>query len=141
VFLPPSAAPSASQRASDPEPSPVPPGTILVIDNEPAVRRVVEVMLRSRGHRVHAAGDGQAGVAQLDVGLCPDLILLDRSMPGWPVKVTLHEIRKRAPSVPILFFTGQEVTGEERSQVQDVLHKPLAHHQLVRAVERWLVPR
>jgi PAS domain S-box-containing protein len=141
VFLPPSAAPNASQRTSAPEPSPVQPGTILVIDDEPAVRRVIELILRDRGHRVHAAGDGQAAVAQLDLGLCPDLILLDRSMPGWPVKHTLLELRKRAPRVPILCFTGQEVTSDERSQVEEVLNKPLAHGELVNAVERWLGPQ
>ena len=42
---------------------------ILVVDDEAAVRRVVEMVLRAQGHRVHLAADGQAAVAQLDAGL------------------------------------------------------------------------
>lgn len=68
----------------------------------------------------------------------PDLILLDRSMPGLPVKRTLAEIRKRHVHVPIIFFTGQDVPPEERAAVQDVLYKPLAVEELIRSVERWL---
>ena len=90
---------------------------------------------------MHLAADGQTGVALLDTGLRPDVIILDRSMPGWAAKVTLAELRKRVQHVPILFFTGQEVTNEERAQVQDVLYKPLAPRELVRRVEQWLMGR
>jgi two-component system, cell cycle sensor histidine kinase and response regulator CckA len=113
--------------------------TILIIDDEPAVRRVCDLLLGERGHDVALAADGQAAVAQLDAGLQPDLILLDRSMPGWPVKLTLAEIRKRRADVPVVFFTGQDVTLEERAAVQDVLYKPLSMEDLVRSVEKWLV--
>jgi CheY-like chemotaxis protein len=112
--------------------------TILVIDDEPAVRRVADLLLGERGHEVALAADGQAAVAKLDAGLQPDLILLDRSMPGWPVKLTLAEIRKRRADVPVVFFTGQDVTPEERAAVQDVLYKPLSMEELVRSVEKWL---
>jgi two-component system cell cycle sensor histidine kinase/response regulator CckA len=141
VFLPPAAARSLSAPAASSEARSAPCSTILVIDDEPAVRRVVELILRQSGHHVHLAPDGQAGVAQLDAGLRPDLIVLDRSMPGWAAKVTLAELRKRAEHVPILFFTGQEVTSEERAQVQDVLYKPLSPKELMRSVERWLEKR
>jgi CheY-like chemotaxis protein len=112
--------------------------TILVVDDEPAVRRVADLLLAERGHEVALAADGQAAVAKLDAGLKPDLILLDRSMPGWPVKFTLAEIRKRSADVPVVFFTGQDVTPEERAAVQDVLYKPLSMEELVTAVEKWL---
>ena len=112
--------------------------TILVVDDEPAVRRVIELVLADRGHRVVAASDGQAAAARLAAGLQPDLILLDRSMPGWSAKITLHEIRKLAPRTPLLFFTGQDVTPEERALVQDVLYKPLAMEDLVQAIEHWI---
>jgi two-component system cell cycle sensor histidine kinase/response regulator CckA len=141
VYVPPGAGRSHAQDAKPPEPDAALRGTVLVIDDEPAVRRVVSLVLHERGHRVELAPDGQAGVAELDAGLCPDVILLDRSMPGWPVRLTVEEIRKRAPLVPILFFTGQDVSSEERVLVQEVLYKPLAQEGLVRSVERWLRPR
>ena len=113
-------------------------GTILVVDDEPGVRRVVKLLLAAHGHHVHEAADGLAAVAALDAGLRPDLILLDRSIPGWPARVTLDELRKRAAHTPIVFFTGQAVPRDERALVQDVLHKPLSNDELVGAVEQWL---
>jgi two-component system cell cycle sensor histidine kinase/response regulator CckA len=115
-------------------------GTVLVVDDELAMRRVVELLLVERGHEVHVAEAGAAAVALLDAGLRPDVILLDRSMPGWPALHTVEQIRMRVPAVPIVFFTGQEVTAEERARVQDVLYKPLASDHLVHAIERWIVP-
>src|SRR5262249_42157422 len=137
VFLPIVKSPAAIEASAPQMLGAAPrPSTILVADDEPAVRRVAEMLLGERGHHVALAGDGQAAVAALDAGLKPDLILLDRSMPGWPIKLTLAEIRKRNASVPVLFFTGQDVTREERAQVQDVLYKPLAMDELVRSVEK-----
>jgi CheY-like chemotaxis protein len=140
VFLPvaPAAQPAETVRAQPLSAAPRR-STILVVDDEPAVRRLADLLLRERGHDIALAADGQAAIAALDAGLEPDLILLDRSMPGWPVKLTLAEIRKRRPHVPVVFFTGQDVTLDERAQVQDVLYKPLSMEELVRSVEKWLV--
>lgn len=113
-------------------------GRILVIDDEAAVCRLVEALLRERGHEVHVSADGESAVAALDTGFVPDLILLDRSLPGWPVEVALHEIRKRTGAVPVLFFTGQRLTDEECAQVEGVLYKPLSTEELVRSVEHWM---
>jgi PAS domain S-box-containing protein len=140
VFLPVVADAAPAEDAQSPALAAAPRcSTILVIDDEPAVRRVADLLLTERGHQVALAADGQAAVAKLDAGLRPDLILLDRSMPGWPVKLTLAEIRKRSADVPVVFFTGQDVTPEERAAVQDVLYKPLSMEELVTAVEKWLV--
>jgi two-component system cell cycle sensor histidine kinase/response regulator CckA len=141
VYLPLSAAaplvvpPAASEKCAEPA------ATILVIDDEAAVRRVVGLLLRDCGHRVHTAFDGRDAVAKLDAGLCPDLILLDRSLPGWAPKQTLDELRLRNRQVPIILFTGQQVTTEERGRVQEVLYKPVSNADFMRAIDRWLATR
>jgi hypothetical protein len=48
-------------------------GTILVVADEPAVRRVLELLLVERGHGVELADDGPGAIARLDAGLRPDL--------------------------------------------------------------------
>jgi PAS domain S-box-containing protein len=141
LFLPLAGGASASSRTAPPSAANTVRGTVLVVDDELAMRRVAQLLLVERGHRVHIAADGAAAVALLDTGVHPDVILLDRSMPGWSAQQTVEEIRKRVPSTPIVFFTGQDVTGEERACVQEVLYKPLAGDDLVAAVERWLLPR
>ncbi len=140
VFLPAalSPAPESAHPAVEQPAASASRGAVLVVDDEPAVGRVLELLLREWGHEVRVATDGRGAVAALDAGWLPDLILLDRSMPGWPVQRTLDEIRKRAPSVPVLFLTGQDVSSEERGQVQDVLYKPLSTDELKRSVDLWL---
>jgi PAS domain S-box-containing protein len=113
-------------------------GRILVIDDEPAVRSVVSEALALDGHETLLAANGQEALARLEQEPAPDLILFDRSMPGWGPMRTLAEIRKRVPAVPVLFFTGENVPADERARVQGVLQKPLALGELSETVQRWL---
>ena len=113
-------------------------GRVMVIDDEPAVRSVVSDALMLDGHEAILAADGQEAIERLRSGLLPDLILFDRSMPGWAPLHTLAEIRKRAPAIPVLFFTGENVPAGERALVQGVLQKPLALSELSETVQRWL---
>jgi two-component system, cell cycle sensor histidine kinase and response regulator CckA len=113
-------------------------GRVLVIDDEPAVRSVISEALTLEGHVVLLAADGQEALEHLCYTPLPDLILFDRSMPGWPPMRTLGEIRKLAPAVPVLFFTGESVPPSERAQVQGVLQKPLALSTLASTVQRYL---
>ena len=138
VLLSPSEQTPALEPTVAPPPRQACPKCILVVDDEPAICRIVALMLRESGHSVQSASDAASAVALLDAGLRPDLILLDRSMPGWPVSVTLDKLRERDAAVPIVFFTGQDVPVEERALVQGVLHKPLATERLLHEVEHWL---
>ena len=96
-------------------------------------------MLEAGGYSVLECGDGADALAMFERERTHiQLVILDRSMPGWPVKVTLYKIRERRAAVPIIFFTGQDVTAQERAQVQGVLYKPLASERLLREVEHWL---
>jgi hypothetical protein len=55
-----------------------------------------------------------------------------------PSKMLLAELRKRLPGVPVLFFTGQDVSPEERSLVEAVIYKPLSSEDLIDTIDRWL---
>ena len=113
-------------------------GRVLVIDDEPAVRSVINEALQLEGHEVLLAADGQEALEHLCYTPLPDLILFDRSMPGWPPMRTLAEMRKLAPDVPVLFFTGESVPDAEQALVQGVLQKPLALGTLAETVQRYL---
>ena len=61
------------------------PERILVVDDEPSIRRLLVRLLKSGGYEVTSAPDGAAALALLDgvdPDALPDLILLDRTMPG-----------------------------------------------------------
>jgi CheY-like chemotaxis protein len=113
-------------------------GRILLVDDEPAIRSVVRQVLESQGHEVAEAESGARAVAELEAGFDAELVLLDRSMPGWPAHRAVRELRARAPGVPIVFFTGQDVPADEAVLVEEVLFKPLSLGDLQAVIDRWL---
>lgn len=100
--------------APSPEPqrttTPAPPlsGTILVVDDEPGVRRVVRRVLERAGCVVQEAQDGGAAVAlfALDPTVQIDLVLLDLTMPGMDGSHTLAQLRKLRPDIPVVLTSG-----------------------------------
>jgi PAS domain S-box-containing protein len=90
-------------------------GTILVIDDEDAVRGVLGRILRTLGYEVVLARDGQEGVDQFmaDPGGFV-LVLLDLTMPKLDGAQVSSEIRRVNPTVPIVLMSGyseQEATA------------------------------
>ena len=63
---------------------------ILIVDDEPLNRKLLEVMLKSEGYHVLSAGNGEEGLALVDQQR-PDLILLDIRMPEQH-DATLHPL-------------------------------------------------
>jgi DNA-binding response OmpR family regulator len=113
---------------------------VLVIDDEPDVRKLVAELLRRAGHDVAVAEDGRAGLRSLHASP-PDLVLLDVSMPeldGWQ---TLERIRDLS-DVPVLMLTGH---GDELERVRglqagadDYVVKPFGRQELLARVHAIL---
>ena len=110
---------------------------VLLIDDEPAVRRVVRKMLEVSGYGVIEA-DGSDAAMRLVARHEPAVVLLDRSMPGQGGRALLPELRRRLPRAKILYFTGQHVTATERDEVDGVVQKPARMAALSEAIERAL---
>ena len=55
--------------------------SVLIIDDEPNIRRMVGALLASEGYEVRDAAEGAAGLARVSES-CPDAVLLDLMMPG-----------------------------------------------------------
>jgi CheY-like chemotaxis protein len=84
-----------------------PTGTVLVIDDDPAVRRAAERILRRHGVRVLAAADGREGVTLLERergGV--RAVLVDLSMPGFDGAATARELRRVDPAILIVLMSG-----------------------------------
>lgn len=130
--------PRLTQRPSD-RPS------ILVIDDDHRMRRLLRLNLEQAGYRVTTAEDGTAGLdlAELDP---PDLIMLDIMMPGIDGFACLERLREFS-DVPVILLTAK---GEERDKVHgldlgadDYLTKPFGPAEMlarVRAVLRRRQP-
>jgi DNA-binding response OmpR family regulator len=113
---------------------------VLVVDDEPDIRRLVAELLRRAGHDVTEADNGRAGLRALHASP-PDLVLLDVSMPeldGWQ---TLERIRDLS-DVPVLMLTAR---GEELDRVRglqagadDYVVKPFGRQELLARVQALL---
>jgi two-component system cell cycle sensor histidine kinase/response regulator CckA len=123
--------------------SPGPAGTVLVVEDEPAVRKGVTLALRRAGFTVFAAEDGVEAVAvfrehRAEIGG----VLCDLTMPrmnGWD---TLAALRKLAPGLPVILSSGyseaQVLEGHHPERPQAFLRKPYETEALISAISQIL---
>src|SRR3954462_15844271 len=88
--------------------------TILVVDDEPQLRRAMKATLSSIGYTVVEAKTGEEALADIDQ-LRPDLVLLDLNMPGLGGLETCRALRDRRSDIPIIILS---VRNTEPDKVQ-----------------------
>jgi two-component system response regulator QseB len=112
--------------------SPVVAFTIMIVEDEPAVARGVQVALEREGYGVTVVGTGEEAVARFG-DLAPDLVLLDVRLPGIDGFEVCRQIRRESRA-PILFLTARtdevdKVVGLEIG-ADDYLVKPFSLDEL-----------
>ena len=110
--------------------------TILTIDDDQRMRRLLRVNLEKEGYRVVTAADGPAGLESAELE-SPDLIVLDVMMPEMDGFTVLKQLREFS-DVPVILLTAK---GEERDKVRgldlgadDYLTKPFGPAELLARV-------
>lgn len=119
--------------------------SILVIDDEPAIRQIVRRILERANHRVSDACDGRAGVALVREQAF-DLVITDILMPDMEGIETMREIHASHPSMPILAISGGGSMRENilfldaasKLGADAILEKPFRAAELLQSVERLL---
>jgi len=79
---------------------------VLVVDDDPTQRRLIQAVLEREGFAVAHAESGDAAIARLGSGAPCDLILLDLVMPGLTGQDTLKEMRARGHNQPVIVVTA-----------------------------------
>src|SRR5262245_15767676 len=112
----------------------MPLGTILVVEDDAAIRRGLVDMLRFAGYAVREAPDGQAGLDSALTGET-DLVLLDILMPRLDGLTVLRELRRARATLPVIMLTAR---GEEEDKVRglkegadDYIVKPFGAAELL----------
>jgi len=97
--------------------------SVLVVDDEPAIRRALERALKRWGHTVHLATSGEAACETLG-GYPVDLVLMDLRMPGMSGQTLFHSIAARWPHLlgRVIVMTGDPEAEDH--------HDWLRHHDL-----------
>lgn len=84
---------------------------ILVIDDDELLRQTVATMLRSGGHEVILAVDGEDGLRQFEANRV-DLVVCDVFMPQMEGLETVRELRRLSSTLPIISMTGSIPSAE-----------------------------
>lgn len=106
---------------------------VLVIDDEPPIRKLLRMGLTTQGYEILEASNGKAALEKLDEG--PALIILDLGLPDVQGHELLRTMRARNEGVPIVVLSSR---GDEAGKVQaldlgadDYLTKPFGMEELL----------
>jgi DNA-binding response OmpR family regulator len=120
-----------------------PPRRILIVDDEPHIRRLLASRLEAEGFDVREAGDGEEGLAVVPE-YHPDLVLLDLMMPGASGLEVLSKIRSGGDdaSIPVIILTakGQDTDREAAfaGGATDFVTKPFSPMKLLTRIREIL---
>ena len=107
--------------------------SILIIDDEPQIRRLLRVLLESEHHRVLEAGDGTLGLHEV-ARARPDAVILDLGLPGMGGLDVLKRIREWS-RVPVLILSVREDEEDKVSALDagadDYVNKPFGGAELL----------
>jgi len=115
--------------------------TILILDDEEVVRKVLRAMLEGQGYRTLEASEGAEALRLL--GARPDLILVDLTMPGMSGIEFVEALRTQA-EMPAPFII---LTGTDREEIEKLsealgassfLQKPFSRDELLEKIESVL---
>lgn len=118
---------------------------LLLIDDEPAQRRLVAALAARGGWRAIFAADGETAIATLGTqdGMQLDAIVLDHWAPGADATSLIASLRERRPALPILMLTANgsvsHAVSAMRAGATDFLVKPLAPDRFLAALEAAVV--
>jgi two-component system response regulator MprA len=107
---------------------------VLVVDDEPQLRRALERALKLEGYEVDLAADGEEALGEVGSGSPLDAIVLDVLMPKRDGLEVCRELRARGDRTPILMLTARDAVPDRvrglDAGADDYLVKPFALEEL-----------
>jgi len=114
---------------------------VLVIDDDPHILELIQIILEDEGHQVTTLPSGDRAVEVVGQA-APDLILLDIVMRTHHGMEVLAELRKAAPNVPVVLLSGAVSQVADMPAIaralgaEDFVEKPFDAEQLIELVDR-----
>ncbi len=125
-------------------PASVRPLHILVVDDDPVVRKSVVAQLNTQAHTVETASNGREGLDRFEAGRF-DLVVTDRAMPEMGGDQLAATIEQSAPGTPVIMLTGfgdlMAAKGEHPVGVDAVVSKPVTLDSLTQAILKVIARR
>ena len=115
--------------------------SVLLVDDDAPIRRMLERTLAAEGYAVAAVADGGSALAQIERSV-PDVIVLDVAMPGLDGLSVTRRLRAKGLPVPILLLTARDAISERVAGLDagadDYLVKPFDVDELTARVRALL---
>jgi signal transduction histidine kinase len=116
---------------------------VLVVEDDPSVRRLAVGALEHQGYQVESAGDGREALALVEAStVAPDLVVTDLVLPHCSGRAVRKAVAERYPGVPVLYVSGYPGDAiESRGWLEDgvpFLQKPFTPRELVRRTRMLL---
>ncbi len=111
--------------------------TVLIVDDDPTQRRILQAVIEKSGFSTLQAADGDSAleIALSTDGKTIDLMLLDLVMPGRSGMETLEELTRRNPELPVIVLTSKgsidAVVAAMQAGARDFLVKPASRERIV----------
>jgi CheY-like chemotaxis protein len=116
--------------------------TVLIVEDESIVRRLVVEVLGDLGHRVLEAEDGPSGLSILESSARIDLLVSDVGLPGLNGRQLADQARETRPELKVLFITGYAESAARASGFlepgMEMITKPFAVETLASKVQEML---
>ena len=135
---------SQLQVESCPQPTerPLPPAKILIVEDNPVIRKILVSQLAKFGLHVDAVESGQLAL-ELAATTSFQMIFMDCQMPDLDGYETTARLRAQGCHTPIVALTAHAMSGERErcldAGMDDYLTKPLAIQELRQKLEQWLI--
>jgi len=115
---------------------------VLVVDDDPTQRRLIQAVLEREGFGVSQADGGDSAIDQLISGVSPDVVILDLVMPGTPGIEVLKDMRARGFDMPVIVLTAtggvDTVVKAMQAGAQDFFIKPASPERIVISIQNAL---
>ena len=125
-----------------------PPSSVLIVDDDPALRETLRRMVASVGYDVVCVGDARAAIAAIGAQ-APDIIISDIYMPMGDGFELLNWLRNNKVSIPVIAMSGSSSNSLDYDQLSVAEHlgaaalldKPFRQSKLVETIDRLLAKR
>jgi two-component system response regulator MprA len=115
--------------------------SVLVVEDDGPIRRMLERTLAAEGYRASGAEDGGAALAAIERSV-PDVLVLDVGLPGLDGLTVCRRLRGKGLSLPILLLTARDAVADRVAGLDagadDYLVKPFAAAELLARVRALL---
>jgi DNA-binding response OmpR family regulator len=115
---------------------------IMIVDDEPDIREMLNIMIRKEGFETVTAYNGDDFLSKID-DFQPDLVTLDVMMPGLTTREILEKLLEKKTKPKIIILTGLHYSKKEKQTlyqigIVDYITKPFELDDLINMIQKYV---